>query len=219
MVDPSAVTLVPSSSRLTRRRVSAALSIVVAGAVYAIVRYNVFGDVGADSIPMYISNKAVSFSAVIFLLVASHRLLVADTAGSRFWGTASIHASAVHILMSMALLNDTYFEQIFSADGSMNIWGEASTLAGTLAAYFYFGLIQGSTRREKLRLPKLFASVFVALHLILMGSSGWLKITDWPGGMPPISLLSFTSALVAASLYMVAYRRKTGLLETSIGSS
>ncbi len=219
MDNSSAAPLLPDSSGLTKRRVRAALAVILACVVYAVVRYNVFGDVSTDSIPMYISNKAIALSAVIFLLVASHRCFVTDRAGSRFWGTASLHASAIHILMSMVLLNDTYFEQLYNVDGSLNITGGASTLAGTLAAYFYFALVQVGSRRKGPYLLKLFASAFVALHLLIMGLSGWLKMLDWPGGMPPISLLAFASALGAASFYVVASRRKKSLPEASIESS
>lgn len=36
------------------------------------------------------------------------------------------------------------------------------------------------------------AFVFVMLHLITMGTEGWLKPTGWPGGLLPISLVAFT---------------------------
>ena len=40
------------------------------------------------------------------------------------------------------------------------------------------------------------ALMLVAAHVAVMGFSGWLKPADWPGHLPPISLVAFIAALI-----------------------
>jgi DMSO/TMAO reductase YedYZ heme-binding membrane subunit len=40
------------------------------------------------------------------------------------------------------------------------------------------------------------ALAFVVVHLVFLGVKGWLAPGDWPGGIPPISLVAVVAALV-----------------------
>jgi hypothetical protein len=37
--------------------------------------------------------------------------------------------------------------------------------------------------------------VLVAVHTLLLGYGAWVDVGGWPGGMPPITLLSFLGAI------------------------
>ena len=47
----------------------------------------------------------------------------------------------------------------------------------------------------------LWACLFLAGHLLVMGYSGWLPISGWPGWMPPITLISFICVLLSLILF------------------
>jgi hypothetical protein len=44
-------------------------------------------------------------------------------------------------------------------------------------------------------------------HVLVMGLSGWLTPANWPGGLPPITLLAF---LVAVWPLLAWFRRRAG---------
>ena len=116
----------------------------------------------------------------------------------------------------MTVLDRSYFDRFYSADGLLSGMSEVSMLAGVIAAYFYFVLMQGSLKNGRLCLLKFYASAFIALHLLAMSHSGWLKVMEWPGRLPPISLLAFVATLGSVLFYWVASRRKREALECSI---
>ena len=168
--------------------------------VYAVARYNFFGDVSAENIPTYILNKSISLSSVIFLLLAGWYHARGNGEESKSWGTISLHFAMVHIVMSFVLLSESYYPKLYSAD-IMNLNGEACVLFGVLAAYFYV-LLSIRGRRHLFLLIKCLAAGSICLHLFFMGYFNWFNTTDWPGQLPPISLISFLIAVVALVIYL-----------------
>jgi hypothetical protein len=45
--------------------------------------------------------------------------------------------------------------------------------------------------------------LFSAAHLFFMGYEGWLKPSGWPGGLAPISLVSFSFFVVAYGINLL----------------
>jgi len=48
-------------------------------------------------------------------------------------------------------------------------------------------------KKEWLKIQRMgyLAFILVMLHVVFMGYRGWLQPQDWPGGLLPISLISF----------------------------
>ena len=180
--------------------------------LYAVVRYNFFGDVSTHNIPVYILNKSVSLSSVIFLLLAGWRHMRGNNPDAKFWGTSSLHFAMLHIVMSFVLLSESYYPKLYSAD-MMNLNGEACVLFGALAGYFYV-LLGIDSRRHLFLLIKCLAAGSVCLHLFFMGYFNWFKPTDWPGQLPPISLISFLIGVAALVIFLTLLRRN-GRSETN----
>jgi hypothetical protein len=49
----------------------------------------------------------------------------------------------------------------------------------------------GKRRWKKMQRIGYFGLFAVSLHVLIMGWSGWWSFADWPGSLPPITLISF----------------------------
>ena len=186
------------SNRVTRLITTA--MVLGFSTLYAIARYNYFGDVSTQNIPVYILNKSISVSSVVFFLLAGWHHTRGNNPVAKFWGTNSLHFAMLHVVMSFVLLSDSYFPKLYS-DGMMNLNGEACVLFGVLATYFYVLLAIRSSRNFFVMF-KCLAAGAICLHLFFMGYFNWFTTSDWPGQLPPISLISFLIGIVALVVYL-----------------
>jgi hypothetical protein len=121
--------------------------VVVFGASlgYAIVRYQLVGDVAWRHLPLFILNKATALAAVVFIASSfligkiirrydgdkALRLVVI-----KFCGLMGFFLAAVHALFSMCLLAPAYFAKYFDGDGRLNLQGELGMSVGVVALFF-----------------------------------------------------------------------------------
>ncbi len=203
------------------------LWVIVTGVVslaYAIVRYNVFKGVPWEQLPAYVVNKAAAVSAVT-LLAGSYlagrgipleardpeRRLVA-----KFLGLCGFWAAGLHAILSLALLSPAYYPKFFAGD-KMTFAGELAMLAGALgllgmalpAASSLPNMEEALGRRWWRRAQRggYLALAMAAAHTAAMGLPGWFRPGEWPGGLPPITLIGF---LIAALPLAARLRRGSG---------
>lgn len=174
---------------------------------YAVARYNVFGTVAWANVPVYVCNKAFSWTGLILFGLS---LISREKEARRGYGTLAVATITAHVAMSALVLNPAYFEKFFAATGRMNPVGELSMLAGVLGALLLWALftvnLQRSEEGASLRAGWGRAILWLSgIHVLVMGFAGWLTPGKWPGYMPPISLLSFLTA--AWFLYRRGRRR------------
>ena len=190
-----------SINRISSWEQSSLMSFVcVLATAYAIARYNYFGDVSTNNVPLYIFNKSISLSSVVFLLLSSWKYAQGNSNLAKFWGTSSLHFAMLHIAMSIVLLSESYYPKFYGV-GMMNLNGEASVLFGLLAGYCYF-LLGTRARQHMFLILKVLAAFAICLHLFIMGYSNWFSISNWPGRLPPISLISFLVGIAALFIYL-----------------
>ena len=185
--------------------------IVAACTAYALVRYTVFGGVSTEQIPVYVLNKGVSFGGLIIL---GWSRIPADPRRRRGLGMTGLALMVIHVVLSLSILTPAYFGKFYRPSGLMTWQAEASTLAGVLAFLSLCCLFVASQNQNESHGEVAHRSlwplvgramlVLAAAHVALMGYAGWLKPGSWPGFLPPITLLSFLAAVVAALL-----RRRT----------
>ena len=178
---------------------------------YAIVRYNVAGNVPWKDVPVFVLNKGISLASLV-LLIGSLSLGPLCNLGVRI-SESILHARKsmgiigfiyvlMHLLMSMSILNPGYFPKFFASDHTLSLQGSIIVMAGilgfTLAGIHHFGFKEGvkraypiivAAKSKKIVVCTMF---FFGAHVFFMGFKGWLGIDQWHGGLPPISLLSFT---------------------------
>lgn len=183
--------------------------VLVASLGYAVVRYNVFGGVSYEHVPVFVANKAISVAALVLVGVSR---LVAEPLRRKRLGLVGLVSTAIHVVLSLLVLDRAYLPAQFLPDGTLRGVAEGSMLAGAIATalLLWLGWASGSrtaapdARRRSL-LPGIgrTALALVAVHTLALGARGWLEPGAWPGRMPPITLLTFAMALV----FCVARRR------------
>ena len=178
---------------------------------YAVARYNIFGDVPWKDIPIYILNKGISLASIVLLVVSfslgplkdlgitiSDRLLGAR----KVMGIVGLVYVVVHVLMSMSIFNGSYYPNFFLENTRLSLSGGLCLLAGIISfvslGIYYFSLKENLKRAYRIveilsKKTIIIATLFfLGVHLFFVGYTGWVAVNDWYGGLPPISLLSFT---------------------------
>ena len=204
------------------------LWVAVTGAAslgYAVVRYNVFKGVPWEHLPLYVANKAAAVSAVA-LLASSYlagswtRLFPGEPERRRllakFLGLSGFAAAGLHALMSLALLSPAYYPKFFGADGKMTFAAELAAAAGVLGLFWMAVPAAGSLPNMEEALGRRWwrrsqrsgylALAMAAVHTAAMGFSGWLRPGEWPGSLPPITLLGFLIAALSLGARLLAGR-------------
>ncbi len=182
---------------------------------YAIIRYHLAGDVSWAHFPLFILNKATSLAAVLF--VASSYLVgkvfhwhdhdrALRLVVIKFCGLTGFFLAGIHALLSLALLGPAYYGKYFVPDGRLNLEGEIALAVGVIALFLLLApaittlpmmpKAIGGRRWKRSQRTGYIALLFVVAHLVALGWRGWLAPSGWNGGMPPISLVAVTAALV-----------------------
>jgi len=178
---------------------------------YAVLRYHIFGEVPWKDLPLYVLNKGISLSSLI-LLSFNFSLGPLKNVGIKIpenWlnarksmGIAGFLFAFIHIFMSISILNPKYYSVFFMADGTLSIEGGLSLLGGILS--FVFLWVYNTSFSSRLKEDKriiaiitsrrflIYAFFFTGVHLFFMGYKGWGDSSGWQGGLPPVSLISFT---------------------------
>ncbi|MBU0473037.1 MAG: hypothetical protein KKF62_02610 [Bacteroidetes bacterium] len=169
---------------------------------YAVLRYNFFGNVPLEEIPLYITNKAISLT-VIFLLLFSIQKTSLKEARKKLWKLIFILTS-IHVFISFRLLGPEHYQK-FYFENELNIIGYLTIFFG-ITGFVGFLILRSDnllpTENGKLKIPNSLKNVirtiipiFILGHLFSMGIYGWLSPNKWPGFMIPISLIGFILAL------------------------
>lgn len=178
--------------------------------VYSVLRYNIIKGIEWIHLPLYVSNKAISLSAVILMALSviagrkaanseEHKILAMR------YGWIGFQFIVVHVFISFTLLSEVYFGKFYQA-GSLNLTGELSLLFGILAfILLLIYSINAALQRWGVEpfhpgisnsLLRSTAIILIAGHLLVMGFKGWLNVPGWPGNMFPISLIAFIIVLI-----------------------
>ncbi|HEY5653144.1 MAG TPA: hypothetical protein VIR63_02100 [Pontiella sp.] len=177
------------------------ITILVLTFAYSLLRYVVFGPVDLIHTPVYLLNKSVSMTSVICLFLSLRYFGKRNPAGAKYFGIASFHTASAHILLSLSILSAAYYPKFFHVD-KMNLVGELTMMFGVVAAYLYLFICPV---RQGAAFPVIYQIVAVLMiggHLVSMGLKGWLAVSQWYGGLPPISLISFIFLVACLGLLL-----------------
>jgi predicted pyridoxine 5'-phosphate oxidase superfamily flavin-nucleotide-binding protein len=178
---------------------------------YAAVRYHLFKGVSWSHAPVYVTNKAVALMATLLLAAAvgsgpAGGVTRANRQHRRRLGMWALAMATLHVLLSLATLTPVYHARLYRADG-WTLDGELALLTGSvgftaLLAQGWLSLARGAwddgaQRRLGMRWVGWIAVGLVAVHCAAWGWRSWLAPGDWPGTLPPLTMLGFAVALVA----------------------
>jgi len=201
------------------------LAAIAFSLAYAVLRYNVLKGVEWEHFPLYIVNKATSLSAVILLassyLVGRWIKVFEDDPEKRlvlvkFLGLGGFALAALHAVMSLTLLSPDYYPKFF-AETKMNLTGEITMLFGVLGLFWMASPALSSLpnmqpalgKRLWLRSQRIgyLALSMTGIHLFAMGFKGWLTPNEWPGGMPPITMVGFAVVVLPLAAKLITKER------------
>lgn len=169
---------------------------------YAILRYNIFGNVPWKDFPLYVMNKAISLTAIILFAISSNSIYKTYISEKRVQlrviiNTISFSLIITHVLISLLLFKPVVFTKFFEENGTVTFFTGISMLAGIISFVLLlinklnlFSSIRYNNTQSILPLSLNVIMIFVFLHLLFMGFSGWITPQKWYGGMPPISLIA-----------------------------
>ncbi len=213
-MSPSSASELAKESRLWQPVTARWFAVLFGAAVaYAILRYHILKGVEWSHFPLFILNKAVSLAAVFFVacsylvgrVLRWHnddpriRLVVV-----KFCGLMGLSLAIIHGLMSLGLWSRHYYPSYFADGGKLNLQGELGITLGVVGLWALAmpGITTlptmaksiGGFRWKRSQRMGYVALALVGVHLIVLGLPGWLAPSDWPAGLPPISLLAFLAA-------------------------
>ena len=198
---------------------------------YAIIRYNIIKGTPWQNLPLFIFNKAFALASVIIIGISFLLGPMAKISPKKFsqklylrksLGLIGFTIAALHALISLLIFNPSYYPKFF-AEGKLTLGGELSMLFGVLA-FFIFAFvaitslpsIENSMDKKRwlsIQRSGYLAFFFVLLHVFFMGFKGWLVPADWPGGLPPISLIAFVIIAFVLLIRILAIFVKNSLYQ------
>lgn len=197
----------------------ASLIIFLAVFAYAVIRYNVLKGTPWVELPLFISNKAISLSAVVFIALSYAlgslarfwpKTFVSALSMRKFFGLLGFGLAALHGLISLLIFSPAYYPKFFLSSGKLNLIGELSMLFGVLTFFVFTivalasvpAIVKSMDSQRWLVVQRLgyFGLILVIFHVFMMGIDGWLKPAGWPGGLLPISLVA--AIVIALVLFL-----------------
>ncbi len=177
---------------------------------YAILRYHIVGPIPWKDVPFYTLNKGFALAAYVLITLnfgfgplknLGVKVPESFLNARKALGMTGFLLALVHALISFMLFSPAVFGNFFEADRTLTFMGGMSMLGGILSFVILWGynlsfqthlsedkaFIRFITSRNFL----LIAGLFALMHLFFMGYNGWLTPSNWPGGLPPISLIGF----------------------------
>ena len=186
----------------------AAFAILAVTLGYSTLRYHVAGDSSWDWFPLWTTNKALSWTAAALLAVS---YLVSDKGHARRLGLLGFGLMAWHSLVSLFLLSPKFYAKLYAGD-SLTAAALASMVLGGLGTAVFCcpawasrdGLKESLGLHRWLTLQRMgyLGLALTAAHCLIIGLPGWLTPSKWPGGLPPITLLGFLTALLPAVKFL-----------------
>lgn len=189
---------------------------------YSILRYNVVGDVPWKEVPFFILNKGISLAALILLTLnfslgplkkLNIRINEELLDARKSLGVVGFILAFVHLIMSVAILNPSYYPVFFYDEGTLTTRGGLSLLGGVLSFVFlwiyYVSFKQDLKKQYKIiriitsREVIMTVLFFIGVHLFFFSYPGWVTVHKWHGGLPPISLISFIVFLTGFVINLV----------------
>jgi DMSO/TMAO reductase YedYZ heme-binding membrane subunit len=199
-----------------------AAAILMLCVLYAAVRYHVFGTVPWRDFLPFVLNKGVSLAGLI--LLAAAYLKRGNPAAVKTLGVSGFALTCLHIVISVPILGRRYYPKLFVGD-EFTPAGELSMVTGFVS--FLVVIMPALTsprgirdelergRWEQMQRAGYWALAAGAVHQALIGFWGWFTPAQWPGYLPPITLLGTIAAVVP----VIARLRRAAVQRTATGAA
>jgi uncharacterized membrane protein YsdA (DUF1294 family) len=194
----------PTAAELSRESPRIEMKIVLlsflGSVLYSTLRYNVFKGVPWSDWPTYILNKAFALTALLLMAICViRRSKIPGVSNAALMRMTSMFI-AIHIILSIYLRASTYYGK-FLPEGRVTVAAASSLALGLMAMIAFWtgkSSAQGHSNEQKSRRLATLALVS-GVHAALLGYAVWFHPTQWPGMMPPITLISILLGLLAVA--------------------
>ena len=174
--------------------------------VYTVVRYGYFKGVSVADFPLYLMNKATAISGLLLFGLAG---LQANSTKRLHTGLSALALIFIHVMSPLVLLSEDYFEVFYDSVNKQMAWNtQISMLSGILAFTCVLILLRatdnGKSDHAFSLVPGLgrWGLVLVFLHMVFMATDHWITPQQWPGNMPPITLISALICIIFCLLHL-----------------
>ncbi len=168
---------------------------------YSVIRYNIFKEVPWVDFPLFVFNKVLALSSLFLFAIYQYSIVKNKT---NFYNTIKDYAiifGVMHIIISLLILSPSYFPKFYYSL-KFNLPGAISLLSGTIAVGLLLLLLRKAAY-IKSSYSKYFKNnaailffLAIAVHVSTIGFNGWFRMSTWPGGMPPITLISLIIVII-----------------------
>jgi hypothetical protein len=180
------------------------LCVFATALAYATARYNVFKGVRWSEWPTYTLNKGLGLASLALIVLTIFRLGGRRTTSVAPLMSVAAGLALAHILLSLALLNPAYYAKFF----------DGAKLTGLASVAIAFGVLSAVLMQRGQRHSHDWSAgrrytvlamiaLCASLHAAFPGFMGWFDPASWPGGLPPITLLSFLLGAIAIMLRLL----------------
>lgn len=186
---------------------------------YAILRHNIFRDVPWEMLPLYTLNKALAWTGLSLLaFVFAARYLVNLKRLNEKWlearkniGKSAFNILGLHAILTLLLFRTEYGLEFIWKNDAIRAEGILSILLGSAALGFLAWYQKQAGRKSpKNRIFRYGALILLpagAVHAAIWGITEWFHPSSWPSGMPPITLISSLTAILASLLILRHIKR------------
>ena len=179
---------------------------------YATLRYNVFKGVPWPDWPSYTLNKALAVASLLLIAAAVWRLARRGAGTGTLLGWAG-GLAFTHSLLSFALFTPLYFPRLFDAGKLTFSAGLAITLGVGAMAAMELGARRSGPWSPGLRHAALALIAFVSgIHAALPALTTWVDPATWPGGLPPLTLISFLTGTIALIVWVIRTLSRSSII-------
>ncbi len=184
--------------------------------IYAVIRYNIAQDIGFERFFFFVINKSIAYTA-LFSIAMSALLPNIKSIGielkSNFinekknFGLFGFYLALIHILITIRNINPENYPKFFDELGNFSTNGTLAIVFGilTISILLLLKIISQKEIQEKIQHSKLklylktvyISLFFILLHNYFIGGDAWFTIEKWVWFMPPITLISGITVLIA----------------------
>jgi len=188
----------PEEKAVIRRTTALLIILFLAALLYATLRYIIFGPYKFNAFPIFIMNKALALSFMMYLYILSSpyfKRVKRSLIGMSAYGMGIMHA-----MFSVILLPTSYLKKYYTTDGEMAVGFSAMIFFGIVALILMIIISKGFRYQSRYNkywatfgFEKLFLMFLIVtgLHIFVFCINDWIRISRWYGYMPPVSLIAF----------------------------
>ncbi len=165
---------------------------------YAVLRYVFFGPYDINAIPLFVVNKSFAFSFMILSYFLSNPKV--EFINRKIVGIFTYFFALLHAIISAILIPTSFFEKFYNEENLLTFTAATMIFFGVLAIILSVVISKSFLKSDSsnpfwktfyFERLYLFFLLFLGLHIFIFYFPNWIKVQNWHGYMPPISLLSF----------------------------